>query len=563
MEKFKTIYLAKLDDLKNILQHGEKLGIDFSELILKIDSVKGSLKDNKIRIVLLSSFSEGKTSTIAGLIGKIEGNMKIDNDESSDEIVIYRPTGMAEGFEFVDTPGLFGSKEKEIEGKCVRFSEITEKYLSESHLILFICDAVNPLKESHAYIIEQLMRKYKKLDSTIFVINKMDQASVDLADERDFARGAEIKKANLIQRLRDTINLTPEEEKKINIVCIAADPDGEGIEKWLESIDEYKQYSHIEELKEKVNEVISTSDKSHLQIETTNASIIEITSSVSYMIKDYAQRLSTALAISKEASECISTDLDLLKKDLRQNRNDMTTRLTELQNSILDSINGASVDTINSILEKEIGVEGNDITFYIFNRKLNQIIMECSEANDISIRTRAENISKQTSIQEKVISTVAKGASEALQKVNISGETVKSIRNAVAKNYKFAPWGAIKLGDKATKVIKAGGKGIGIGLEIYKFYKAWRNENNLQKMKDSLKSDIQKQLAEIFRSFNTDNDYYENYASSFIELQREAEKRQIDCSRLEDEAIKLREYGNSLTNWAIVNAKDAIIINEE
>ena len=52
-------------------------------------------------------------------------------------------------------------------------------------------------------------------------------------------------------------------------------------------------------------------------------------------------------------------------------------------------------------------------------------------------------------------------------------------------------------------------------------------------------------------------------ASSFIELQREAEKRQIDCSRLEDEAIKLREYGNSLTNWAIVNAKDAIIINEE
>ena len=129
--------------LEAILRQGEHYGLDFKELIRKIDRVKSSLSDSRIRIVLLSSFSEGKTTTVAGLIGRIESNMKIDNDESSDEIVVYRPNGKADDFEFVDTPGLFGKKEKEIDGKNVRFSEITERYLSEAQIILYVCDAVN------------------------------------------------------------------------------------------------------------------------------------------------------------------------------------------------------------------------------------------------------------------------------------------------------------------------------------------------------------------------------------------------------------------------------------
>ena len=563
METFKTTAISKLEELSNILNQGTQYGFDFSELTEKIKSVEESLGNDRIRIVLLSSFSEGKTSTIAGLLGKIEDNMKIDNDESSDEIIVYRSEGLAEGFEFVDTPGLFGTKEKEIDGKSVRFSEITEKYLSEAHLILFICDAVNPLKDSHAFVIEQLMRKYHKLDSTIFVINKMDQASIDLSDDNDFARGAEIKKSTLIQRLKDTISLTPEEEAKLNVVCISADPDGEGVDKWLESPDEYKQYSHIIDLKEKVDAVISSSDRQQLQVETTNASIVDITNSVSTEIQSFAQNIAVSLATAKEASDNMNLDLDLLQKDLTQNRRDMTNRFKEFKKQVIASIDGASIETINSVIEEEIGIEGKDITFYVFNREVNQITKECSEANNVSINTRAENINKQASVQEQVLEKAAKGASEALKNVNISGETVKSIRNVIAKDYKFAPWGAINLGAKATKVLNYAGKGLGVALEVFKWARDVRNQKRLSDTQSFLKAEVDKKMAEIYKAFNDDAVYYENFAPSFLKLQTETQKRNAEFMRLQDKAIALQEYSHILSRWAIENAQDAIIIDEQ
>ena len=563
METFKTTAISKLEELRNILNQGTQYGFDFSELTEKIKNVEESLGNDRIRIVLLSSFSEGKTSTIAGLLGKIEDNMKIDNDESSDEIIVYRSEGLAEGFEFVDTPGLFGTKEKEIDGKSVRFSEITEKYLSEAHLILFICDAVNPLKDSHAFVIEQLMRKYHKLDSTIFVINKMDQASIDLSDDNDFARGAEIKKSTLIQRLKDTISLTPEEEAKLNVVCISADPDGEGVDKWLESPDEYKQYSHIIDLKEKVDAVISSSDRQQLQVETTNASIVDITNSVSTEIQSFAQNIAVSLATAKEASDNMNLDLDLLQKDLTQNRRDMTNRFKEFKKQVIASIDGASIETINSVIEEEIGIEGKDITFYVFNREVNQITKECSEANNVSINTRAENINKQASVQEQVLEKAAKAASEALKNVNISGETVKSIRNVIAKDYKFAPWGAINLGAKATKVLNYAGKGLGVALEVFKWAKDVRNQKRLSDTQSFLKAEVDKKMAEIYKAFDDDAVYYENFAPSFLKLQTETQKRNAEFMRLQDKAIALQEYSHILSRWAIENVQDAIIIDEQ
>ena len=563
METFKTTAISKLEELRNILNQGTQYGFDFSELTEKIKNVEESLGNDRIRIVLLSSFSEGKTSTIAGLLGKIEDNMKIDNDESSDEIIVYRSEGLAEGFEFVDTPGLFGTKEKEIDGKSVRFSEITEKYLSEAHLILFICDAVNPLKDSHAFVIEQLMRKYHKLDSTIFVINKMDQASIDLSDDNDFARGAEIKRSTLIQRLKDTISLTPEEEAKLNVVCISADPDGEGVDKWLESPDEYKQYSHIIDLKEKVDAVISSSDRQQLQVETTNASIVDITNSVSTEIQSFAQNIAVSLATAKEASDNMNLDLDLLQKDLTQNRRDMTNRFKEFKKQVIASIDGASIETINSVIEEEIGIEGKDITFYVFNREVNQITKECSEANNVSINTRAENINKQASVQEQVLEKAAKGASEALKNVNISGETVKSIRNVIAKDYKFAPWGAINLGAKATKVLNYAGKGLGVALEVFKWAKDVRNQKRLSDTQSFLKAEVDKKMAEIYKAFDDDAVYYENFSPSFLKLQTETQKRNAEFMRLQDKAIALQEYSHILSRWAIENVQDAIIIDEQ
>ena len=269
-----------LNVLKGLLEEGRKLGLELSPIFKKLESVTKAIDDGVVRIVLLGSFSDGKTSAIAGLLGRLENTMKIDPEESSDELVVYRPMGMKEGFEIVDTPGLFGTKEKEIDGKNVKISEITEKYISEAHIVIYVCDALTPLKESHTEIIRKVLRDYKKLDSTVFVINKMDVAGYNPKNDAIFKKGTEIKKQNLISRLRDTIALTDEEEKRLNIVCICADPKSKGLDYWFGMMGDYLALSRIGDLRAVIDKVIEAKDVEYLQDATMQSSVKDMVSSV-------------------------------------------------------------------------------------------------------------------------------------------------------------------------------------------------------------------------------------------------------------------------------------------
>ena len=116
---------SKLNEFQSIIVKGKSLGLNMTDISEKFENAILNSKDDIIRIVLLGAFSDGKTSAIAGLLGQVIDNMKIDIDESSDELEIYRPKGLKQGYEIVDTPGLFGTKSKEIDGKEIKYSDIT------------------------------------------------------------------------------------------------------------------------------------------------------------------------------------------------------------------------------------------------------------------------------------------------------------------------------------------------------------------------------------------------------------------------------------------------------
>ena len=63
MEKysFKKNNNSYLDKLLVLLQEGLKYNLNLKDVISKVESVKNMLTDEIIRIVLLGSFSDGKT----------------------------------------------------------------------------------------------------------------------------------------------------------------------------------------------------------------------------------------------------------------------------------------------------------------------------------------------------------------------------------------------------------------------------------------------------------------------------------------------------------------------
>jgi len=438
MEKFevkKQRLKEALSGLEQLLDEGQRLGLDLTDAAQKLRSVVQASEDETIRIVLLGSFSDGKTSAIAGLLGRLEDSMKIDQDESSDELKIYRPKELKDGFEIVDTPGLFGTKEKETDGQTMRYSEITERYISEAHIVIYVCHAVVPLKDSHKEIIRLVMRDFGKLDCSIFVINKMDEAGTDMLDADDYAEMAAIKKKNLIQRLRDTIHLTPEEEAGLRIACIAADPKGKGLAHWFDRPDDYMRRSHIGLLRDYITEITEKKDATALRENKNIAAVKDAMMQVEKEIFDRERLLSADLERSQEAMKEIKSELQLMKKDVEEARRTMSDRFKALFEGITTDIDSATAKSISQVIEQRLGVKDGQAG-YILERDVNQILQDCSEANNLQVSSvHVDKLQELFASQNKLMQQMVKQGGKALGSVKLSGGMIKSARNVVAKGF--------------------------------------------------------------------------------------------------------------------------------
>lgn len=551
MEEFniKSNKLQKLTALKQLLQKGVEYIPELQSYLGKIDSIVDSINDGEISVVLLGSFSDGKTSAIAGLLGRLEDNMKIDNDESSDELTIYRPKDLKKGFKIVDTPGLFGTKEREINGQNIKFSEITERYISEAHIIIYVCDAVVPLKESHVEIIRRVMRDYHKLDNTIFVINKMDEAGYDLLDEYDFNNGCKIKKENLISRLRSTINLTPDEEKRLHIVCIAADPKGKGLQHWFSKIDSYYERSHIKDLRKCVNAVVNNADTDKLSSSSYETSVSEIVDGLHKAIAGTEKPVSKAIAKMERDCTEIEEDGKHLKSELTLSRNELRQAINEIKNDAIREINGASLETIGEVISNQLGVQNNQVTFYVFQDKLSAQIEQCCEANANNVNLAAVKIEKAYSMQDAMLNDVVKYGVGQLKNLNISGEQIKAVRDVIAKGYKFKPWGAINMGKNITKWAGWIGAGLGVAFELYGWYKKYENQKKLSELKNSLTNAVNDCICNVFKTFESDNEYYKNFAPSYLLLCQKIKERDEEIASLKQKVQDLEKYKRDIDAW--------------
>ena len=551
MEEFniKNNKLQKLTALKQLLQKGVEYIPELQSYLGKIDSIVNTIKDGEISVVLLGSFSDGKTSATAGLLGRLEDNMKIDNDESSDELTIYRPKDLKKGFKIIDTPGLFGTKEREINGQNIKFSEITERYISEAHIIIYVCDAVVPLKDSHVEIIRRIMRDYHKLDNTIFVINKMDEAGYDLLDEYDFNNGCKIKKENLISRLRSTINLTPDEEKRLHVVCIAADPKGKGLQHWFSKIDNYYERSHIKDLRKCVNAVVNNADTDKLSSSSYETSVSEIVDGLHKAIECTEKPVSKAIVKMERDCTEIEEDGKHLKSELRLSRNELRQAINEIKDDAIREIKGASLETIGEVISNQLGVQNDQVTFYVFQDKFSAQIEQCCEANANNVNVAAVKIQNTYSMQDAMLNDAVKYGVGQLKNLNITGEQIKAVRDVIAKGYKFKPWGAINMGKNITKWAGWIGAGIGTAFELYGWYKQYKDQKKLNELKKSLTNAINDCISNVFKTFESDNEYYKNFAPSYIQLCQKIQERNEEIASLKQKVQYLENYKRDIEAW--------------
>ncbi len=545
LEQFKKNQKRNQEILKKLLDFihtGEKYDIHIEESFkAKINSTIQSVADQKLRVALVGGFSEGKTSIAAAWIERLDKSMKIDHQESSDAVKIYN---IDNEIELVDTPGLFGFKEKIADSdKIERYKDITKKYVSEAHLILYALNPSNPIKESHKDDLNWLFRTLNLLSRTIFVISRFDEEA-DIEDEEDCNKRFKTKKENIQNRLNDLISLSEKEKEGLSIVAVAANPFGWGLEYWLKHKEEFQKLSRIKTLQDATQKKIKENGGKLTIIEEAKKSVIQdVVCKQMPLAKKEQQNLKRELEYLNKAMEKRQKEIQNLKGEISQARIHLREFIIRYFSDLIRQVSGTSLETFNDFLKREIGEEGINIKTKVqneFERQTQGIVNEISK-----IET---GFNADMSFFEKHAGTFGRIGIKLLEQSKfINATNIKLTRDgivAVAKftgidlALKFKPWGAVNLAGSINKGLPL----IGLAIEVWDSWKESQKIEKLEKAKEEMKSNFDGQKQEILDLINDETRFKQTCFPMALELEK--------CIQTCEESVKkTQEFSEGLEKW--------------
>lgn len=568
-------FIEKLNQFVGLLNEmkskalSENLTQAFEQSVEKVKSLKNGLENGKLKIALVGAFSDGKTSTVAGFLGHADSNMKIAEEESSDEIIEYEPSNISEDLPpcvFVDTPGLFGQK----------YSEKTEKYISEAHIILYIVAATNPLRDSHKEMVSWLMQTLKKFDNTIFVINRMDDVC-DYTDEEDFADKESQKKKFLKENIARFCDLSIEDSKieNLNIVCISSDPEGKGLQKsgddkenyWLTSEHraKYEEYSRMPNLRKMVDEVVKNTLPEKLMNDAALTAIFEeVTQNIEMLRQEQVQLNEAVIPEVKRTVDTMKRDLKTTKDDLNREKRPCREELDSLERSICGKIRNATMETIREIVEDELGA-GEDAG-YKLNGKIQDILADhfehiinaAGEKISSDLDVGATNVNDALSLVRKGVGGISNAAQGVNKAMVFAG---RDLLGKVGVVIKFKPWGAVKLTNFISKGIPAIGAAVGVVLDVVDVVVAKINAGKLEKTRNELLKAVQGAFKSVYDEFQPDK-FIDTFAPQIVEMERQIKFTEARLVEFQNAESFCSEAKSKMLRFWKNDAVDAEIVEE-
>ncbi|PUD52615.1 50S ribosome-binding GTPase [Helicobacter pylori] len=545
LEQFKKNQERNQKNLQKLLDFvhtGEEYGIKVEESLKdKIHNAMENVAGQKLKVALVGGFSEGKTSIAAAWIDRLDKSMKIDHQESSDAVKIY---DIDDEIELVDTPGLFGFKEKITDsGKIERYKDITKKYISEAHLILYALNPSNPIKDSHKDDLNWLFRTLNLLVRTIFVISRFDEEA-DIEDEEDYNKRFKIKKENIQSRLNNLISLSEKEKEGLIIVAVAANPFDLGVEHWLKHQEEFQKLSHIKALQDATQKKIKENGGKLTIIEEAKKSVIQ---DVIYRqmppAKQALQDINREMEYLNKTLEKRRKEIQDLNKEISQARIHLREFITRYFSDLISQVSGTSLETFNDFAMREIGDKGSNIETRVqnaFERETQGIFNEMAK-----IET---GFNADMSLFEKHAGALGKiGINFLNQSGFINATNIKLDRDTIAATgkfvgidlaLKFKPWGAIKLASNLNKALPL----IGLAFEAWDSYNKYQKQQELEETKEEMKSSFDGQKQEILDLINDETGFKQACFPEIFELERSFQE-------LEESIKKTQEFSEGLERW--------------
>ena len=523
-----------LQRLLKFVQDGQKFGVRVDDnLISKITTGIDEEKSKKLKVALIGGFSEGKTSLAAAWSGNYDPEtMKIDADESSDEVQVYH----LEDFDLVDTPGLFGFKEK---SNLVKYKEITREYVSKANLILYVMSPNNPIKDSHKDELEWLFKDLNLLPRTVLVISRFDEEA-DIEDSKEYKERFETKKENVLCRLRDFDIISG--NQLVPIVAVSANPFGEGFDYWLSNRDEYNQISHIPDLQiATVDQIKNNGGENALVLATSQSIVKDVIQRQMPIVLEKVAEAVNEISEFKNALSDVKREQEKSERNIGNARIELRSYVENLFTDLIIQIKGSDIETFDEVFERNIGAGGIVLKTNIqneFERQLGTIAREISKA-ETSFNASVNHYNNM--VGDLVIQGVKIGG-DFLKKAQISNKAVLTARDFVMPSFKFKPWGAVKIADKLSKGTAVFGAVIGVGFELWDTYSDAKKKEEFKKNIESIVEQLNQQRNDYLGFINNPQDFIEQFFPNGFDLRERV-------SEMENEMLKKEGFQQDFEAW--------------
>lgn len=503
---------AILANLQHFLEQGSDFGIDIKPSLEKLQKAKDKLAQSKLKVAFIGGFSEGKTSIACAWLGESKDNMKISSSESSDEVAIYQITGNND-IEIIDTPGLFGFKEKG--GNAEKYKDITKKFVSEADIILYVMNPTNPIKASHKEDLEWLFRTLNLLPRTIFVLGKFDEVA-DMGDDDDFESEFATKRdKSIIPNLHNAINLTPHGKERLKIVAVSANPFGRGLEShWLkaENQSEFKKLSHIDSLQNATTEIIKQNGGlESITLEAQNSILSDIVHKELPLVREMNDKFKNDIKRFQESQMILQKDMQRATEKISTARIALREFVAKYFSDLIRQVSGTSLETFGDFMQREIGSEGNLMITRVqnaFERHTHSVISE--------LQTNITRFDAERGDFERAVSGYGKQGIAWLQKSGaINSQNILVARNLlkggletiginVGTALNFKPWGAINFAKSANAVLAV----AGIALELWDSYQKQKRQEAFEKARNEIVEMLEAQMNVLLGVINDDAQFY-------------------------------------------------------
>lgn len=551
MEPFKQFtcdkqdVLDRLRRLEGLIRQLGAFGLDVEADLAKVASAVDAVQGDALRVALLGAFSDGKTSVIAAWLGRIMEDMKIDMDESSDRLAVYRPEGLPGACEIVDTPGLFGDKERVVDGEAMRYADLTRRYISEAHLVLYVVDATNPLKDSHGDIVRWLLRDLDKLAATVFVINKMDEVT-DLTEETLFREQAAIKRENLVGKLQRFVALTPEEVQALRIVCIAANPNGRGLPYWFGKAGHYEARSRIGQLKALTQQVLAEQVPEVLRAKTGLDVIRDLVARKVAVAEAQLAELVVFEESNLQERRRIREDIQRGRLEVKRLAAAMFDDLRALETQLLTKLRPLEMQDLQAFLEDEVGMNGRALGYKLQIAIKAIVDRYADQARDVTTRIARDielQLESGVSFVEKLGGQALGMAGQALKGVNLLPVAVIREAIVIARDLlgsvtgitiRFLPWEATILAATVGKVAGPIAAAFQVAADLWEAYQAHEREQALAKQKEQIGTMLKDAFKAVYDVLGDDAAVQATFAPQLTQFEQV-------LAKLEESAVWIRE----------------------